>query len=399
MKQELESEKMSPMNKKWEKAISRQTPLYPHGRDIRSEFERDNNRILHSNAYSRLKHKTQVFFSPQSDHVCTRMEHVNYVQSISYTIANYLGLNTELTRTIAQAHDLGHSPFGHQGEKIMSEIMKQELGQSFWHEKNGLHFVDDVELLEDNTGTMQNLNLTYAVRDGIISHCGEINENGLKPRRESVDLQDFQMPNQFSPYTWEGCIVKIADKISYLGRDLKDAISLGIIEEQDLKELYDILKLDINLNNTVIINELICDLCENSGIEQGICFSEEKRQMLDQIKDFNDKHIYLNSRLTPSVSYFSLVLQQIYTTLKESYQGIDTINKMKDRIKFSPRLVNGFSEWLKKYSNIRKRDNKYQNKIIYQLENRQDYIRAILDYISGMTDEYAMEIYQEIISF
>lgn len=98
----------------WEFMIARKSPLYARNNDIRSEFERDFTRILHSNAYRRLKHKTQVFFSPQNDHICTRIEHVNHVESVSYTIANYLGLNTELTRAIAVAHDLGHSPFGHQ---------------------------------------------------------------------------------------------------------------------------------------------------------------------------------------------------------------------------------------------------------------------------------------------
>lgn len=169
--------------------IKREEKLYSRGNDIRSEFERDYTRVIHSNAYRRQKHKTQVFFSPENDHICTRIEHVTYVESISYTIAKYLGLNVELTRAIAIAHDIGHSPFGHQGEKILSEISKRDLGKTFWHEKNGLEFVDKIELLEDKSKNMQNLNLTYAVRDGIISHCGEIDENKLKPRDEYIDLK------------------------------------------------------------------------------------------------------------------------------------------------------------------------------------------------------------------
>ena len=104
---------------------------------MRSEFERDYTRIIHSTAYRRLKHKTQVFFSPENDHICTRIEHVTHVESISYTIAKNLGLNTELTKAIAVAHDVGHSPFGHEGEKILSEISNKDLGISFWHEKMG----------------------------------------------------------------------------------------------------------------------------------------------------------------------------------------------------------------------------------------------------------------------
>ena len=159
-------------NKNWENIISRKNKLYMRNNDIRSEFERDYTRIIHSTACRRMKHKTQVFFTPQNDHICTRIEHVTHVESISYTIAKYLGLNTELTKAIATAHDIGHSPFGHKGEKILSEISQRDIGECFWHEKNGLDMVDKIELLEDPNGNKQNLNLTYAVRDVIISHCG-----------------------------------------------------------------------------------------------------------------------------------------------------------------------------------------------------------------------------------
>ena len=280
-------------NLKWANMIKREEKLYSRGNDIRSEFERDYTRVIHSNAYRRQKHKTQVFFSPENDHICTRIEHVTYVESISYTIAKYLGLNVELTRAIAIAHDIGHSPFGHQGEKILSEISKRDLGKTFWHEKNGLEFVDKIELLEDKSKNMQNLNLTYAVRDGIISHCGEIDENKLKPRDEYIDLNSYSKPNQYAPYTWEGCVVKIADKISYLGRDIEDAITLGILDEH-LDDLYKILNKNKSevINNTVIINSLIYDLCNNSSPEKGLCFSEEIFELIKEIKDFNYKYFF-----------------------------------------------------------------------------------------------------------
>ena len=121
MKNSFVSVSANPNNEKWDKIISRVSPLYSRPNDVRSEFERDFNRVIHSNAYRRLKHKTQVFFSPQNDHICTRIEHVNHVESISYTLAHYLGLNEELTRAIAVAHDLGHAPFGHKGEKILKK--------------------------------------------------------------------------------------------------------------------------------------------------------------------------------------------------------------------------------------------------------------------------------------
>ena len=120
----LKTVAMYPTNPKWKNAIKREKELYSRNNDIRTEFERDYTRVLHSNAYKRMKHKTQVFFSPESDHICTRIEHVALVESISYTIAKYLGLNVELTKAIATAHDIGHSPFGHEGERILSEISR-----------------------------------------------------------------------------------------------------------------------------------------------------------------------------------------------------------------------------------------------------------------------------------
>ena len=246
---------MNENNPKWENVISRAIPLDTRKSDIRTPFDRDYTRIIHSNAYRRLKHKTQVFFSPENDHICTRIEHVTHVESISYTIASYLGLNTELTKARSVAHDLGHSPFGHEGERILSKICKRDLGTTFWHEKNGLNFVDNIELLEGHDGYKQNLDLTYGVRDGIISHCGEIDENALKPREEFIDLNNYNSPSEYAPYTWEACIVKISDKISYIGRDIEDAITLGILDNH-LDELYNLLNLSYSepLNNSNIIN-------------------------------------------------------------------------------------------------------------------------------------------------
>ena len=152
----------------------------------------------------------------------------------------------------------------------------RNLSKKFWHEKNGVDCVDKIEVLEDTHGDFQNLNLTYATRDGIISHCGEIDENYLRPREEFIDLNEYKEPNQYAPYTWEGCVVKIADKISYLGRDIEDAITLGILDDH-LEELHQILEEAPTqvINNTVIINTLIRDLCENSSYEKGLCFSKE----------------------------------------------------------------------------------------------------------------------------
>ena len=393
MKNSLKNQATTQENPKWNNVIKRENELYSRGNDIRSEFERDYTRIIHSLAFRRMKHKTQVFFSPTNDHICTRMEHIILVESISNTIAEYLGLNTKLTKAIAMSHDIGHSPFGHQGEKILSEISKKDIGKTFWHEKNGLEMVDKIILLEDNKQNLQNLNLTYGVRDGIISHCGEIDENSLIPRNEYINLYDYDFPNQYNPYTWEGCVVKISDKIAYLGRDIQDAITIGILDRK-LKELRDIINIDENepINNTIIINNLIYDLCENSNEKVGLKFSEKTFEFIKKLKEFNYKHIYLDERLQSSTSYFKLVITTIYDTLKKYYTEKEHITKM------YPEIIKDFEKWLKLYWNY-DRYNGCENKVIFNIEKEQEIYQAIIYYISGMTDNYAIDMYNKIISF
>ena len=401
MKDSFKAVAMNEKNPKWNNVISRIAPLETRRTDIRSSFDRDYTRIIHSNAYRRLKHKTQVFFSPENDHICTRIEHVTHVESISYTIANYLGLNTELTKAIAVAHDLGHSPFGHEGEKILSKISNRDLGISFWHEKNGLNFVDSIELLVGHDGYKNNLNLCYGVRDGIISHCGEIDENALRPRDEFIDLNEYIHPNQYAPYTWEACVVKISDKISYIGRDIEDAITLGILDNH-LEELYSLLNFDSSetLNNSTIINYLVCDLCENSSPEIGLSFSSKAFNLMNKIKEFNYKHIYFSRRTRTSTKYFKLVINEIYDILKECYDNENTLQNLNSLRKFYPKLANEFYHFLENYCDFGNREElKLKNKIIYDISNEQDFSNAIISYISGMTDNFAMEMYNEIIRF
>ena len=387
MEKSLQKVSANPENPNWENIIKRQNSLYKRDNEIRSEFERDYTRVINSKAYRRLKHKTQVFFSPENDHICTRIEHVTLVESISYTIAKYFGLNTELTKAIATAHDIGHGPFGHQGEKILSELSENFLKKPFWHEKNGLEFVDKVELLETPEGKIQPLDLTYGVRDGIISHCGEINENGLKPRTEYIDLYEYEHPNQYAPYTWEGCVVKIADKLSYLGRDIEDAITLGILDKK-LKELHEVLKLDkdVKINNTVILNMFIKDLCENSSLENGLCFSDEKFEMLNNLKEFNYKNIYLSEKTLGSVDYFELVLNKLFWFLSRMNFRDDDMKKI------CPVLADDFNKWLKEFFSL---DINHRDIIISDNE----FLQAVIYYIAGMTDNFAIETYNKIISF
>ena len=398
---------MNEENKK-KKGTLRENELYYRKNDVRSEFERDYNRILHCLAYRRLKHKTQVFFNTQNDHICTRMEHVSHVESVSYIIAKSLGLNYELTKAIATSHDLGHAPFGHEGENVIKQILNVNLKYSFWHEKNGLRVVDKLELLQDNKGKLSNLNLTYAVRDGIICHCGEVDENGIFPREDYIDLNTINNPGEVQPYTWEGCVVKISDKIAYLGRDIEDALSLKIISREDLKGLYEIgYKHGQEIVNTsVIMHELMIDLIENSSIESGICFSSEKQNFIDSIKKFNYEKIYNSKKFDYYKKYANLVINSIFEELLNYYDKENTIYNLEKNINVKYRfMLDDFKGWIMKYCDKSIFDSKDLKmsinniKVYGTLDNEDLYKQAIIDYISCMTDSYAIKCFNELISF
>ena len=394
-------------NPKWQQGITRCQDMYSRKSDIRSEFARDYTRILHSTAYRRLKHKTQVFFATRHDHVCTRIEHVNHVASVSYTIAQFLGLNKELTNAIDIGHDLGHAPFGHAGEEFLKEILLKETGESFWHERNSLRFVDKCETLPDNKGFEHNLNLTYAVRDGIVCHCGEVDENAIFPREEAFDLYGIAKANQCAPFTWEGCVVKIADKISYQGRDIEDARLLRILTVTEIKELVKIgrrfggAKVR-EINNTLLMHDFIMDLCRSSSPEKGIAFSSRYLELIQALKAFNYQYIYRHERLENYKRYARLVIESIYGTLLRFYQGEDTLASLRRQQDTYPVLVGTFYEWLLKYSDVGRKEGKsvkYRNEELYCLNNRKDYAQAAVDYISGMTDNFAIRVFEEITTF
>ncbi len=406
---------------------SRPNELYRTPGDRRDDFFRDYNRILHSNAYRRLKHKTQVFFNINNDHICTRMEHVNHVDAVSHSIAVELGLNTELTRAIAIGHDIGHAPFGHYGEQILNDLLKNYLEKDykttyfsdtdqhlFWHEKNGLRFADDIELIPDPSGIERNLNLTYAVRDGIISHCGEIDQNGLRPREDYIDLNEYQSPGQYQPYTWEGCVVKISDKIAYLGRDIEDAITLGFLSDEEIAELKKLAIEHIGketLNTSRIMHSLIGDIIENSSDDKGICLGDDKYQLMTAVKNYNYKHIYRSEQFKVYTDYAKLVLESIFDILYKAYDKSQTIQSLNNRYQdIYPKLTQDFTDWLGKYctkSMIEQNDKrsvaKYElienEKIYGELRDINIYVRAIIDFISGMTDAYAIRLFNELITF
>lgn len=399
----------SETNPNWKKQIERQQELYKREYDIRSEYERDYTRILHSLAYRRLKHKTQVFFNIDNDHICTRMEHVQHVESVSCTIAKYLGLNVDLTRAIAMGHDLGHAPFGHEGEVELTAIRNEYGFDDFWHERNSLRMVDNIELLQDNQKNYRNLNLTYAVRDGIISHCGEVDQNGIFPRKEAINLSEFSSPGKFQPYTWEGCVVKIADKIAYLGRDIEDAICMHFIDEKDFRKLIEISKKygEKVINTTVIIHNFITSICENSSPDLGIRLSDRHNEMLKEIKDYNTIAIYKNHKFDVYRKYAALIIRSVFKTLMDAYSKENTPKQLKKMIKTYPILIKDFLQHIDQYSTldpnnpqIAKKVSRCKNNKIYgNLETEEIYAQAIVDFISGMTDRYAVTVFNELLHY
>ena len=391
----------------YELAVQRCEDIYQRRYDLRSDFARDYTRIIFSQAYRRLKHKTQVFFAVEDDHVCTRSEHVNLVESISYTIAHQLGLNTELTKAIAVGHDLGHAPFGHGGETILTDIAKSHDLDKFWHEKNSLHFVDHIELLEDNNHYQHNLNLTYAVRDGIISHCGEMNQKYIQRRKEYINLNDYQYAGQYNPWTYEGCVVKMADKIAYLARDIEDALRLNVLTQSQIDELRTQLNQMRNyqflaINNGSVVNYFIHDVVENSCVEKGIGLSQEAFDKMKFIMKFNYQNIYLIKRVHVHEKYVSLILHSIFDFLYDYKNHDDFIKDLKQDLKQYPKLIGHYLAWLEKYAVIENysRKKEYHNHVVYDfIHDSQAFEKSIIDYLAGMSDAFIIQLFNELISF
>lgn len=399
----LEHLAMVPGHPHYEQAIQREISLYTREHDKRSPFGRDYTRIIFTSAYRRLRNKTQVFFAVDNDHVCTRSEHVNLVESISYTIAKELGLNTELTKAIAVGHDIGHAPFGHGGERILDELAKQNGLDGFWHERNSLHFVDHIELLEDDAHNQHNLCLTYAVRDGIISHCGEVNQRLITPRQEAIDLNTYHKPGAYDPYTYEACVVKMSDKIAYLGRDIEDALKLKVIDEGQVIALRDRLnEYGVQfqaINNGSIVNYFICDVIENSS-EAGIGLSPTAYTIMKEILAFNYQYIYVIKRVQVHTNYVKLLLTSLFDLLYDYGLSDGLVASLKaDELSF-PKTLSHYLSWLEKYALIDgiTRSERQQNMIVYDFKHDpQAFVKSVIDYLSGMTDTFLIAAFNELL--
>ncbi len=388
-------------NPKWAACIAREEPIYQRPYEIRSEFWRDYNRLLHSKAYRRLKHKTQVFHAAGNDHICTRIEHVNHVCAVSYTICSYLGLNTELALAIGIGHDIGHAPFGHDGEHILNKLCRQYACGHFYHEGNGLFFADRIELLQNQKGDYSHLNLTYAVRDGIVCHCGEVDQNSIFPREDVVPLSGIDKANALAPFTWEACVVKVSDKISYLGRDLEDAVRLKLLEPSQLEELMMIERRHWGNNmpgstNTALIHSFVIDLCQHSTPAEGICFSRPCFETISRIKEFNYKYIYSHQRLKYYSAFAEVVINNIFDVCFRTYDRdraklLQNIGRQQEVF---PKLMQSFLQWLRQYADIGDGAN-----AVFRLDTEEQFARNIVLFISSMSDTFALEMFNELTTF
>jgi dGTPase len=301
---------------------------------LRSSFALDRDRILYSGAYRRYHGKTQVFsFSNLIDEEMTnRSLHTTYVSQISRTISKALGLNLELTEAIALGHDLGHSPFGHDGERALSKLCEAHGIGQFHHNIESLHIVDNIS--RKGIG----LNLTFQVRDGIISHDGEVHNTILQPKtnksQSDIDVYIQDKKNgkaaQMMPATIEGCVVRITDTIAYIGQDIEDAIRLNILKRDELPtECVQ----HLGNTNSKIIDNLVKSVILNSFEKPYICFDDETSHYLLQLKRFNYERIYTNENVKKANKIVNRSMQILFEKYMEdilSHKRVEYLEKYKD---------------------------------------------------------------------
>ncbi len=328
--------------------------------DIRPAFFHDIDRMIHALSYTRYIDKTQVYSFKENDHISKRMVHVQLVSKIARTIGRALLLNIDLIEAIALGHDIGHTPLGHAGEKMLNEISRKEQKENFSH---NIQSVRNYMYIE-NKG--EGLNLSIQVLDGIMCHNGEILSNEYKPKKKTKEefLKEYQESYQNrkksqinTPMTLEGCVVRISDMIAYIGRDIEDAINLGLFNRKDLpKEIVNVL----GNNNKEIVNTIILDIIENSLNKPYIKMSKKVYDALFALKQFNNQYIYSKSMTKKEREYYKVGMNKIFNRYLK-----DVEEENQNSIIFKIFL-------------------KDQNKK-YQQETPPK--RIVIDFIAGMTDD------------
>lgn len=334
--------------------------------DIRPAYFRDIDRIIYSLSYTRYIDKTQVFSLKENDHISKRIIHVQFVSKIAKTIGRALGLNEDLIEAIALGHDLGHVPFGHVGEKILNDISLKYDNTYFNHNAQS---VRELMSLEKNG---QGLNITIQVLDGILCHNGEFLSGKYIPKKKSVQtfLDDYnntyineKANAMLIPMTLEGCVVRISDIVGYIGRDIEDAIMLGILKKEELpKEITSVL----GNNNREIINTIVTDIINNSLNKPYLLLSDDVYKALKALKNFNYKHIYDKANTKEQIKKY----EEMFNFLFQFFIN-DLENKNKDSIIYQDFLNNMNEEYKRKTKKT----------------------RIVIDYIAGMTDDYFIKQY------
>ncbi len=332
--------------------------------DYRQPFSVDADRILHARAYTRYIDKTQVFYLIKHDHITHRVLHVQLVSKIARSIGRFLGLNEDLIEAIALGHDIGHTPFGHDGEKFLSELCRANGIGYFRHNVQSVQFLERVE----RKG--KGWNLCLQTLDGILCHDGEIHNQKLKPARDKTfETIDQEMAAKKTdpeikliPMTQEGCVVRMADTIGYIGRDIEDAIRLNMIKRSDLPA--ECVQLLGDTTGTIVYN-LVTDIINSSFQNIYIAFSPEVSAALERLKEFNLEHIYMN----PKIKGQTDTIKKLFGILFERF--LDDIEK-------ENRTSVIFTSFLEDMS--------------------QDYIanhnsaEIVRDFIAGMTDQYFLRL-------
>jgi dGTPase len=357
-----ESETLSPLATRNTMGIRRR-PGNKLEADYRQSFSVDGDRILHSLAYARYIDKTQVFYLVKNDHITHRVLHVQLVSKIARTIGRFLRLNEDLLEAIALGHDIGHTPFGHDGERFLSNICAKN-GIGYFH-----HNLQSVQFLEKVERKGRGWNLCLQTLDGILCHDGEIHNEQLLPASgktfENLDAQiaakKLDPQTTLIPMTLEGCLVRMADTVSYIGRDIEDAIRLNLIRRVDLPD-ESVAKLG-NTNGTIVFN-LVTDIIRNSYQKPYIAFSPEVSRALQKLKLFNMERIYLNSRIKRHTRQIEKLFEVLFGTYLE-----DISKHRKSSVIFGQFLKDMTDEYIQSHRPA----------------------EIVRDFISGMTDQYFLD--------
>lgn len=354
---------------------------------VRGPFDRDYTAILYSSGFSRLKYKTQVFFDPSNDHLCTRLDHSLFVASIAESICKAfknkdIEFNVDICKAIALGHDLGHPPFGHSGEDAIRNIdTSVPLLKSFNHRTHSLRFVDS--LSKEGNG----LNLTLAVRNGILHHT--IHDLHKINIDENVQINDFDK----KPFTWETVIIHFADKFANILKDVSDAYYLKIIDESDLKKLFEIINKqykndDIHYKlNSDHIKKYVEALISYSVENNCIGYSDEIKIEIDKIICFKKKYIYDSDSQKRWIDYIKYLLKKTYDYYMDTFSNeiIQYLLSIPDNEFITYKLFHD-KYFIKYLRNHRK---------FYLKE--MDAKQIILDFIVGMTDRFAIKIFNSIL--